>query len=254
MNLRPFAALLTAAMLSACGSDAVQSITTPPAGSAVKFFNFGVSSPSVNLFANDTKVTATSSTSGAESTTGTAYGSAASGGYYTSLTPGQYTLTGRIPSTATADANRVISTLSASLADGKYYSLYQSGIYNSTAKTAESFIVEDPIPTIDFSVAYVRFVNAISNAQPMQLYAKSSVTGAESAVGSAVAYKSAGAFVALAPASYDLNTRDVGSGTNVITRTAVSFLAGHVYTIGARGDITSTATATKPTLDLTANW
>lgn len=254
MNLRPLAALVTAAMLSACGSDAVQSITTPPAGSAVKFFNFGVGSPGVNLFANDTKVTATSSTTGAESTTGTVYGGVASGGFYTSLAPGQYTLTGRIPSTATADANRSISTLSTALADGKYYSLYQSGIYNSTTKTAESFIVEDPIPTADFSVAYVRFVNAISNAQPMQLFAKSTVTGTESAVGSAVAYRSAGAFVALAPASYDLNSRYVGSGGNVITRTAVSFLAGHVYTIGARGDITSTATATKPALDLTANW
>lgn len=254
MNLRPFASLLTAAMLSACGSDAVQSITAAPAGSAVKFFNFAVSSPSVNLYANDAKVTATSSTTGTESNTGTAYGAVASGGFYTSLTPGQYTFTARIPSTATADANRSISTLSASLADRKYYSLYQSGIYNSTAKTAESFIVEDPIPTADFAVAYVRFVNAISNAQPMQLFAKSTVTSAESAVGSAVAYKSAGAFVALPPASYDLNTRYVGSGTNVITRTGVSFNAGRVYTISARGDITSTATATKPTLDLTANW
>lgn len=254
MKFRPFAALLAAAALSACGSDAVQSITTPPAGSAVKFFNFGVSSPGVNLFANETKVTATSSTTGAESTAGTAYGAAASGGFYTSLTPGQYTFTGRIPSTATTDANRSISTLSTALADGKYYSLYQSGIYNATAKTTESFIVEDPIPTANFSAAYVRFVNAISNAQPMQLFATSTVTGTESAVGSAVPYKAAGAFVALAPASYDLNTRYVGSGGNVITRTGVSFLAGHVYTIGARGDITSSATATRPTLDLTPNW
>jgi hypothetical protein len=256
MTLRPFVGLLTAAMLSACGSDAVQSITAAPASAAVKFFNFGVGAPGVNLYANETKVTATSSTTGAESATGTAYGNAASGGFYTALAPGQYTFTGRLPATYTpaADAGKSISTLGATIADGKYYSLYQSGIYNTTAKTVESFIIDDPIPAVDYSVAYVRFVNAISNAQPMQLFAKSTVTSSESAVGGLVAYKAAGAFVALPPAAYDLNTRVAGSSTNSVTRTGVSFSAGHVYTVSARGDITSTATATKPALDLTANW
>jgi hypothetical protein len=74
-------------------------------------------------------------------------------------------------------------------------------------------------------------------------------------VGGAVAYKSGGAFTALPNAVYDLSTRYVGSTTNVITRTAVSFSAGKVYTIGARGDITvvSTTLATRPQLDNTAN-
>lgn len=255
MTLRSLAALLTAAMLSACGSDAVQSITAPPAGAAVKFFNFGVSAPSVNFYANDAKMTAVNSTSGTENTAGTAYGSAASGGFYTSLAPGQYTFTGRIPSTATADADRSISTLSATVADGKYYSLYQSGIYNSTTKMTESFIVEDPLPTADYSVAYVRFVNAISNAQPMTLYAKLSGTAIEGAVGGAVAYKGAGAFTAIPEGSYDLGTRYAGSSSNAIARTGVSFSAGRVYTVTARGDITVTSTtaATRPILDNTAN-
>ena len=64
-----------------------------------------------------------------------------------------------------------------------------------------------------------------------------------------------GAFTALPGAVYDLNTRTAGSTTNAITRTAVSFVAGKVYTIGARGDITvvSTTLATRPQLDNTAN-
>ena len=41
--------------------------------------------------------------------------------------------------------------------------------------------------------------------------------------------------------------------TNVITRTAVSFAAGRVYTISSRGDMVSTVTANKPALDNTAN-
>ena len=41
----------------------------------------------------------------------------------------------------------------------------------------------------------------------------------------------------------------------MITRTGVQFVAGKVYTIGARGDITivSTTATNRPFLDLTAN-
>ncbi len=60
------------------------------------------------------------------------------------------------------------------IADGKYYSFYMSGFYNATAKTVDAFVVEDLVvaPT-DYSVATVRFVNAIGNANPLSLYAKS---------------------------------------------------------------------------------
>lgn len=266
MNLRTLAAVASAVVLSACGNDAVQSITAAPSGAAVKFFNFGVGSPGVNFYANGTKVTAISSgscvgstdttclTIGKEATTGTTYSNVAAGGFYTALAPGQYTFIGKTPSTATTDPGITVSTLAATLADGKYYSVYESGIYNATTKTTDAFIVEDPFPaTIDFTVAYVRFVNAISNSSPMQLFAKNTVTTTESPVGGLIAYKSAGDFVALTPAVYDLNVRLAGSSTNTITRTAVSFSGGKVYTITARGDMTSSATATKPALDLTAN-
>jgi hypothetical protein len=134
--------------------------------------------------------------------------------------------------------------------EGKFYSYYLSGIYNTVTKTTDSFIVEDVLPAADFSVAYVRFVNASSTTQPMTLYAKNRVTLDEVAVGEATAYKSAGAFMPLPPGSYDLSTRNAGSATNVFTRTAVSFSAGRVYTIGARGN---TATASTMLLDNTAN-
>ena len=61
-----------------------------------------------------------------------------------------------------------------------------------------------------------------------------------------------------APANgvYDLNTRLAGSSANLVSRTAVSFVAGRIYTIGARGDITlpSSGTATnRASLDNTLN-
>ena len=250
------AVLLCAAALSSCDKNAVRDITGNDPGARIKFFNFGVNAPGVNFYADNTKMTAIGSASGTESTLGTAYGAVGLGGLYSGIAPGQHTFTGRIA--AATDKDLAISTVTATIEDGKHYSFYQSGIYNTTAKTVEAFIVEDPFPAeIDYSVAYVRFVNAISNANPMTLYAKNTAapvdTTAGIAVGGAVAYKSAGAFMALPNGVYDLRTRYPGSSTNVITRTAVSFSAGRVYTISARGNITVTSGTAAPFLDNTTN-
>jgi hypothetical protein len=250
------AALLCAGLLSACGEAPVRDISgPPPAASRIRFFNFGVNAPGVNFYAGATKMTAiTSATPGTESTTGIVYGGVGAGGAYSAIAPGDYALTGKIA--AATDKDLVISSVTATIADGKYYSFYMSGFYNTTTKTVEGFVVEDPVvaPT-DFTVATVRFVNAISNSSPMTLYAKNTVTGVEVAVGGDVAYKGAGAFTPLATAVYDLSTRLTGSTTNAIVRTGVSFLGGRVYTIGARGDITivSTTATNRPVLDNSAN-
>jgi hypothetical protein len=248
------AVLLCAAVLSACGENAVQDITGPLPSARVKFFNFGVNAPGVHFYANTTKMAAISSATGVESTIGTIYGGVTSGGFYSAIAPGQYTVTGKIA--AAIDKDLAISTVTATVADGKSYSVYLSGFYDATAKTVEGFVVEDAYPAaIDYTQAYVRFVNAISNASPMTLYAKNTTTTTEVPVGAAVAYKAAGAFTALPVGVYDLNTRFAGATANVISRTAVSFVAGRVYTIGARGDITivSTTLTNRPFLDNTAN-
>jgi len=271
ISLRSLAALGAAVALASCGDkSAIHDITAPAAGSAVKFFNFGVNAPAVNFYADNSKISATTSTScsdavtgastdqtclstGKEATTGTAYGANAStAGLYYSVAPGSHTLSGRI--TATTDNGVAISNTPTTLENGKFYSYYLSGIYNTTTKTVEGFVVEDPLPDLDFTKAYVRFVNAISNSQPMTLYALLQ-KGAETAIGASVAYKSASSFVAVAPGIYDLSTRVAGSSTNVIANTGVSFVAGHVYTVSARGDITVTSTtaATRPILDVTPN-
>jgi hypothetical protein len=253
-NYRAFAALLGAALLSSCDKDAVQPLTGPVAGSQIKFFNFGVNAPGVNFYANDMKITAILSATGTESTTGTVYGGAGGTGLYSAIDPGQYTLTGKIA--ATVDKDLAVSTVTATLENGKFYSFFMSGFYNTTAKTVEGFVIEDPFPpAFDFTKAYVRFVNAISNSSPMTLFIKNTVNNDELPVGAAVAYKSGGAFVAVPGGVYDLTTRVGGSTTAAITRTAVSFSVGRVYTIGARGDmtVTSTTATNRPFLDNTTN-
>jgi hypothetical protein len=130
-----------------------------------------------------------------------------------------------------------------------------AALWPNEGRTVEAFVVEDPVPeTFDYAAAQVRFVNAISNANAMTLYVKNPTTGAE-LPSSTVAYNAASTFVSVPNGVYDVVTRYAGSSTNVITRTAVSFVAGRVYTISARGDITVTSTTAtnRPILDNTAN-
>jgi hypothetical protein len=239
------AALLFAGLLAACGEKEVQSLTGIDPQARVKFFNFGVNAPSVNFYADATKMTAVQSTTGTESTTGIAYGGVAAGGAYTTIAPGQHTLTGNIA--AATDKDLAISSVTTTVEDAKFYSFYMSGFYNTTTKTVEGFVVEDdfPVERTDTTVATVRFVHAISNANPMTLYARKTTAGStEVPVGAEVAYKSAGAFTNIPSGAYDLSTRYSGVATNAVTRTGVSFLGGKVYTITARGDITVAATTT----------
>lgn len=229
--------------LGGCDKNAVQEISAPTTGARVKFFNFGVNAPGVNFYANDAKVTAIGSSSGTEATTGVTYGNAGNGAFYSDLTPGTYTFSGRIA--ATTDKDLAVARITGAVESGKAYSVYLSGFYDATSKTVEGFVVADEFSaTFDYTQAYVRFVNASPNSNSMTMYVTNTTTNAESAVGATVAYKSAGAFTPIAPGVYNLNTRAAGSSANVFSRTAVSFNGGRVYTITARGDATVSTTGT----------
>jgi hypothetical protein len=89
----------------------------------------------------------------------------------------------------------------------------------------------------------------------MALSAKNQTTGTVYPIGAAVGYKNAGVFTAIPNGVYDISARATGAATDLVVRTGVSFVAGTVYTIGARGDatVTSTTSANRPILDNTAN-
>jgi hypothetical protein len=256
-TIRSLAMLLGVVALAGCDKDAVQisSITAPVNGARVKFFNFGINAPQVNFYAGANKVTAISSTTTVESTTGVAYGAVAAGNSYMVIPPGQTSFSGRIA--AAVDKDLPISTISRTLENGKAYSVYMSGFYNTTTKQVEGFAVEDQFPdSINYSSALIRFVNASPNSQPLQLSARSSAGTDEVAVGGPVAYAAAGAFVALPLGSYDLLARTAGATTPFVTRTLVTLLPGRVYTITVRGDATLPSTGTavnRPFLDNSTN-
>ncbi len=250
------AVLLLSGLIYSCKKNAVQIITKPVSGAQVKFFNFAIGAPSVNFYANTTKVSAIVSTTGAESASGTAFGSVFPvTNSYAVIVPGTYSITANIPSTATADANLAIATMSKELVEGKNYSLYTSGLYNTTTKTADVFIVDDNLPAVDTSGSFVRFVNASYNANPFNLILKNTTTSVETQVAEGIAYKSASPFYKLNSGVYDLILRYPGTSTNVVVRTSVNLLKSFTYTFGLRGDITVTSTtaANRPVIDNTPN-
>lgn len=253
-RLMTVVAALGAMAVTGCEKNAVQDITGAPPGSRIRFFNFGLNAPSVNFYADERKMTAVSSSSGTEAVTGVSYGAVGSAGLYSGLEPRSYAFSARVA--ATIDKDLAIATVPFTLEDGKAYSLYLSGVYDAVAKRSDAFVVADDfVASVDFLQTYVRFVNGVFNAAPMTLSARNTVTSVESPVGGLVAYKAAGAFVALTPGVYDLGTRVSGGATNAISSTAVSFVAGRVYTISSRGDITivSTTLANRPLLGISVN-
>lgn len=252
---RLFAVIATTIIAAACGENPVQVLPIDTLEtSRIKFFNFGVNAPGVNFYADNVKMTAILSATGSEATTGVAYGAVGNGGAYSQIAPGTYTMTGRIA--ATTDKDLPIASLSTTIADGKFYSLYMSGFYNATAKTSDAFVVEDAYPPpSDYSVAQVRFVHAIANANPLTLYAANTTTFDTVVVNTAVAYKSGGPFSPLPQGIYNLFARYPDSTANKVVRTGVTLAGGRVYTIGALGDITITSTTAtnRPQLNNTTN-
>ena len=256
-RIRILSALLAAVALAGCEQDAIQidDITAPATGAWVKFFNFSLGAPQVNFYAGDRKVTAVSSTTATESTVGVGYGGAAAGGVYSAIPAGQVTFAGRI--SATVDKDLAIAAIQGTVVEGKAYSVYLSGPYNSAAKQSDGFVVEDNFPAaFDDTQALVRLVNASHNSQPVRLFARNPPPLEETPVGAAVAYKAGGAFTGVPSGGYDLVVRVDGATAALVTRTAVSFSVGRVYTITLRGDATLPSTGTsanRPILDNTLN-
>src|SRR6266480_4472200 len=260
MNRFRIALLVVTAALAACEKNTVQTLPfEPPQNTRIKFFNFGVPpAPQVNFYADAIKMTAVPSGTGVEANTGVAYGGAGNGGVCLSIAKETHTLTGRIA--AATDKDLPIATVTGSLADGKFYSFYQSGFYNTTAKTIDAFLIEDPVTApADYTVASVRFVNAIANAaHPLNLYARATIGDTVTLVplSAPVTYQGVGTFTTLPQGVYNLSARYTDSTTDKFSRASVSFFRGRFYTISAFGDITlfaSTTAATRPQLDNTVN-
>jgi len=246
---------LAVSVFSSCEKNAVQEIDAPPPnGVFIKCYNFAVGGPSVNFYVDDTMISATNSTTGAEAATGVAFAGVfpTNNSYLVLNNVGNVAFKTKISSTATENANTIISNVPATVEAGKYYSFFTSGIYDATTKTATGFVVEDVVPALDTSAAYVRLVNSIPNAvNGFDLKAVNTTTSAAVTIAPVTAYKSASAFTKVPNGVYDLTAVSTNTPTSyTIKRTAVSFSKGFVYTIATRGNVN---VAGNPALDLTRN-
>jgi hypothetical protein len=252
--------ILTAILFitASCEKSAVQIIDSKPTGALLRVFNFALNGPSVNFYVNDFKISATSSTTGIEATSGVNYGGIfpANNSYISSPSSGSVSIKTFVPSTSTTNAGVNIANIAVTVEEGKYYSFYTSGIYDATAKTTTGFIVEDIIPAVDTSSAYVRIVNAIPNTgiTGFDLKAVNTTTSAAVVIAAPIAYKTASEFVKVPNGVYNLTSVSTNTPTSyTITRSAVSFSKGFVYTITTKGDATLSTGTNARALDLTRN-
>jgi hypothetical protein len=254
-------ALLLSVLIFSCKKDGIHEIASSgtDTGAQIKFYNFGINSPTINFYANDNKISAITSVTGVEAITGIAYGSIFPASNYSLLTGGAYTFKGIVPALAAISPNAVVATLPATLENGKFYSMYTCGFYNATAKTTDAFIVEDKIPEANATSANVRFVNTIPNgASGFDLVLKNTTTLTELVIAKNIAYKAVSDFALVPNGVYEVYARYPNTATNIISRngtSVVSFIYGRTYTVSSRGDITVTGTTAtnRPFLDNTSN-
>lgn len=245
-------------LVSSCDKDAVQIIDTPPNGPLVKVYNFALNGPSANFYINDFKISAANSTSGVELATGLGYSGVfpTNNSYVNAPISGSVTFKTIVPVAATTNPGVTIANISSTIESGKYYSFYTSGVFDATSKTTSGFVVEDIVPAVDTSTAYVRLVNTIPNTgiAGFNLTGINTNTMAAITIAEPTAYKTASQFVKVPNGVYNLTSVSTNTPTSyTITRTAVSFAKGLVYTITTRGDATLTTGANARALDLTRN-
>ncbi len=244
-------------LICGCKKNAIQEISKPiGSGAFIKYFNFAVNSPTVNFYADNTKVSASLSTTGVESpTTGVAYSAAyPASNAYSLIAAGTYEFKAKIPSTASADADLAITSIKKQVENGKSYSLYTCGLYDSSTKKTDVFIIDDASPLIDNSAAYVRFVNSSYNTNPINLTFRHKTTLGETVVATNVAYKSASPFQKMPAGVYDLILNYPNDSKDMVVKKDVNIINANVYTFSLRGDITaSPTTGNKPFIERTFN-
>ncbi|TKC00736.1 DUF4397 domain-containing protein [Pedobacter cryophilus] len=245
-------------IISSCDKDAVQIIHTPPNGPLVRVYNFALNGPSANFFINDFKISAANSTTGKELATGLGYSGVfpTNNSYINAPTSGSVAFKTIVPLNATVNPGITVANVTSTIETGKYYSFYTSGVFDATAKTTSGFIIEDMIPAVDTSTAYVRIVNTVPNAgiAGFDLKGVNTTTLATVVIAAPTAYKAASEFVKVPNGIYNLTAVSTNTPTSyTIIRNAVSFSKGFVYTISTRGDATLATGTNARALDLTRN-
>jgi len=239
---------------TACDKNAFQVIDAPPTGPNFRVYNFAVGGPQVNIYVNDVKVSAIGSTTGKESASGiAAYGIFPGTNSYVNIqNNGNVVIKAKTPVNATTNPGIETTTTTSNFENGKFYSFFTSGIYNATARTTSSFVVEDKIPAIDINFAYIRLVNTVPNAaNGFDLKATNKATNEVITISGPIPFQSASEFIKVPDGIYNISATSINTPANyVINRADLTVTKGFVYTLAPRGTV---VTASTLAIDMTRN-
>jgi hypothetical protein len=210
-----------------------------PKYSYLKILNLSPASPALTFYMDGAKFSSALSTLGTENA-GYAYNGLFPDLGYAVTTPGSRNLTGKILSTAAADANLEVFNTTITPEAGKYYTIYTTGQYNTTTKKIpSSLMVEDNRPGLDTSKIYVRMVNLATGSPNLDLV-KDVATGTK--IISNVAYGTATTWTEIpslgpgASPSIKVFINPTGTTTPLLAAGSTFALTkGRAYTIYVRG-------------------
>jgi len=211
-------------------------------GAMIRFSHASQEGPMVNFYLDDQKVT-TKSATGIGRQTGLFWSSTLSNTIhpttygYVNVPAGSYTLQAVDTSTikgAVTLAKKVIASAPVQLEDNVSYTAYLVG----KAGSLELLTVKDELPPIDFSRAYIRFVNAMPGT-PGDFDVKAIRTAPDAEtipVATSVAFKGESGYVPIPAGTYDFALYLNGSTTAYTTYTGGAIVAGRVYTFYTKGN------------------
>lgn len=256
-----------AVVISSCGEKdiIINEYTREPGDEAqVRFYNFGINSPSVNFYADNVKITASQSLTGEMASTGVSFGATYPSIGYVEVPGGQnINLFSKTPTTLVIPTNNVnnykqdteVSNMVVpKLESKKQYSLFIAGYFDKNTHKAESFIISDELPPSDTSKVFIRFVNSgVAEAGTLSVKIsrmKGTEVLSEEIVDPALAFKSATEFKGFPYGTYKF-TIIPSNATNRTWERTITLNRDRVHTIAIRGDLRNTSPA--PLLDNTQN-
>jgi Domain of unknown function (DUF4397) len=242
MNISSIPARLLAAIsltitLIACGTENdILRNQIPASGARIKLIHAVTGGPSVDVFANDAKLTGAALAYGAGFPT-----------EYAVVPGGSVNVRVSVPASGTVAAQNIL-TAAVPLEADKYYTVAAAG----TAAAPVAVLIPDDLTVPTAGKNFIRVLNLVSNGPAIDL-----AIGTGAPLISNVAYKGVSAYVAVDPnaatAPYAFQTRETGKTTQIgATLNFNTPNVGRKYTLILRGLVGGTG-AQAPTITQVTN-
>jgi hypothetical protein len=248
---KSLAILAAGFLLSGCEKNAINENYQPASsGAYVKMIHAAQEAPMSNMYLDNAKITALAPTTAGIVTglsyAGTAVFPATYG--YANVPAGSFNLQ-IIDTTSAKGTADIVAAAPVNLSEGASYSAFLIG----KAGAFETFLVQDELPMMNQTKAYIRFVNVMVDAPTsfdVKAVRKATTQTPEivTVIGNNVGYKNNTTYIEIEPGTYDFPIYATGSATPYTTMTGIAPTGGRVYTLYTRGNYTAAPAATNRVL------